>query len=268
MNIKSGTDATVTADSDVIVLTAGARQRPGESRPELLQRNAKIFAGMVPPLLEASPDAVVIVVSNPCDVLTDITAEIAHTMGWPNGRVFGSGTSLDSSRFRSLLSTKLGVAGRNVHAYILGEHGDSSVPIWSQVTFGGLRLADTLSGLLEAHAEPPDDPLVRSLLTIPAEVVDAASSIIRGKGYTNWAIGMVTARLCEAVLRNDCAVIPVSVPARGHHGITHDVYLSLPAVIGEAGVTAIVDVKLTPTEQSQLLASADAIHRMKQGAGL
>lgn len=275
VTIESGGDAAVTAGSDVIVLTAGARQRVGETRVELVGRNAKIFAGMVPPLLEASPNAVIIVVSNPCDALTSITAAIARGMGWPEGRVFGSGTCLDSSRFRSLLSSKLGVASSNVHAYILGEHGDTSVPVWSQAFFGGLRLADRLPGLLasppppdgaaQAEREGDDDPLVASLRGIPEEVVQAAYSVIKAKGYTNWAIGLAAARLCEAVLRNDRAIIPVSVPAKGHHGIVHEVCLSLPAVVGERGVEAVVNMQLSPEEERLLRVSADAVHQMQLG---
>ena len=225
--------------------------------------------------------------THPLNVPSQVTARIAREMGWPDGRVFGSGTCLDSSRFRSLLSSKLGVSGRNVHAYILGEHGDTSVPVWSQTFFGGLRLVDRLPELNDADvAAKSEDPLVRSLVSIPEEVtcipaaatttntpplqprnhhhhyhslahhhhhshyspngvphshhlhsliprvtvaniqvVQAAYSIIKGKGYTNWAIGLATARLCEAVLRNERAVLPVSVSAKGRHGIEQDVYV-------------------------------------------
>lgn len=246
VEIVAGVDPAVTACSDVIVVTAGVRQIEGETRLQLVERNYQLFKHIIPPLAAASPHAVWIVVSNPCDVMTWLTA---HISGAAPGRVFGSGTSLDSSRLRQQISKELHVAAHSVHAYVLGEHGDSSVPCWSSARVGGLCLGAETFGL------SPDQ-----LLAMHHEVVSAASKVIKLKGYTNWAIGAAVGRLTGAVLGDEQVVLPVSVPAKGLCGIEQDVCLSLPAILGAQGVQAILEPELSDAEKAALSKSALAIH--------
>lgn len=248
--VHAGSDYALTRGSDLVIITAGARQNPGESRLDLIGRNLAIFKGIVPAVVEASPNCCLLVVSNPVDILTFIAAKLS---GLPAGRVFGSGTSLDSSRFRTLVAERLGVDARSVHAQVLGEHGDSSVPVFSNLVVGGqlLRTVKPRMGL-------PDDP--EDWRAVHKAVVSAAYEIIKAKGYTNWAIGMTVASLTDAVLRNEHRVLPLSVPVRGLYGIADDVYLSLPAVLGRSGVRDVIPITLEPQEEEQLRASAAAIH--------
>ena len=148
--IVGGSDYALTADSDLVVITAGARQNPGESRMSLVDRNVKIFRSIIPPLVKASPRTVIMVVSNPVDIMTYVVHKLS---GFAPGRVFGSGTSLDSSRFRTLVAERLGIDARSVHGMILGEHGDTSIALWSALSVGGMRLRD-----INSHLGMPDDP--------------------------------------------------------------------------------------------------------------
>lgn len=176
--------------------------------------------------------------------------------GLPVGRVFGSGTSLDSSRFRTLLADRLGVDTRSVHGMILGEHGDSSVAWWSAVSVGGVRLRD-----LNPRLGMADDP--EEWGKVHKDVIGAAYEIIKAKGLTNWAIGLTVASLTEAVLRNEHRVLTLSVPIKGYFDITDDVYLSLPAVLGSEGVTEVLNIKLEDDEAAKLRASATAIGKVQ-----
>lgn len=172
--------------------------------------------------------------------------------GFPLSRVFGSGTSLDSSRFRTLIADKLAVAPSSVHGLILGEHGDSSVPVWSQLNVAGVRLKDVSPKLGDE-----DDP--ENWREIHRQVVSSAYEIIVRKGYTNWAIGLTVASLVECVLRNEHRVLPVSTLVKGKYGIDQEVFLSVPAVLGAAGVREIINISLDDSEESKLRASASAI---------
>jgi L-lactate dehydrogenase len=245
--ISGSTDMAVTAGSAFIVITAGARQQPGESRLSLVGRNTEIFKSIVPELVRLSPDAVICVVSNPCDIMTYVTAQLS---GLPTGRVFGSGTALDSSRFRSMLADTVGVDTRSVHAYIVGEHGDSSVALWSGATVGCTVLRD-----VEPTIGKPGGPLEG----LHKDVIGAAGAVIKAKGYTNWAIGLTVARITEAVLRNEQSVLPLSVPVQGHFGIKDKVYLSLPAVLGKGGISAVLKAMLDEEETAKLQGSAASI---------
>jgi len=166
----------VSADSDLVVITAGVAQKPGESRLSLVERNAKIMKMIMPEVLKYSPNATIMVVSNPCDIMTAIAAKIAGP-NFPQGKVFGAGTCLDSSRFQSLIAQSMDLDPRNIHGYIIGEHGDSSIPVWSSVRVGALPLLDP--------GQEADD----TLKAIHKAVVNSAYDVINLKGYTNWAIG-------------------------------------------------------------------------------
>jgi L-lactate dehydrogenase len=172
--IKASSDYAVSANSDLVIITAGARQREGESRLGLVARNLQIFKSLVPAVVAASPRCTICVVSNPVDIMTAVTARLS---GFPPGRVFGSGTALDSSRFRTLIAERLGVDARSVHAMILGEHGDSSVACWSSLNVAGVRLRD-----LKPDFGKKDDP--EDWEAVHAQVVHSAYEIIKAKGFT------------------------------------------------------------------------------------
>ncbi|CAE7341511.1 unnamed protein product [Symbiodinium sp. KB8] len=256
VELEGGKDYEHCAGAALVIITAGVRQREGETRLQLLERNVRVFQMIVPNVVKHAPEASMLIVTNPCDIMTAVAAKLS---GLPPGRVFGSGTSLDSSRFRSLIAKELGVAIRSVHGYILGEHGDSSVPIWSQVSVGCSPLASAVDASLGTH-QPGG---VWS--GMHQDVVKAAYSVIKAKGYTNWAIGLTVASIARAVLRDERRVLPVSVPAQGHHDIHHDVYLSLPAVVGAGGALSIISATLARHETEMLQKSAEALHTTAAG---
>lgn len=253
--ITSSTDLAVSAGSRLIIITAGVRQKEGESRLDLVQRNTDIMKGLVPKLVEYSPDTILMIVSNPCDILTYVAWKLS---GLPQNRVIGSGTNLDSSRFRFLLAQRLNIAPTSMHGWIIGEHGDSSVPVWSGVNIAGVRLRDInpLAGL-ECDEE--------NWAEIHKEVVNAAYEVIKLKGYTSWAIGLSCANLASAIFRNSNAVKAVSTLVKGVHGIEQEVFLSVPCVLNMNGVTSIVKQKLSPEEITQLQASACLMDEVQSG---
>ena len=200
VKIDAAKDLKVTAGSKIIVISAGARQRPGESRLSLVQRNTEIFKSMIPKLVEYSPDAILLVVSNPVDILTYVAWKLS---GLPPNRVIGSGTNLDSARFRHFIGEKLGIAAPSCHGWIIGEHGDSSVPVWSGVNVGGVNL-----NRLNPKIGQSDDP--ENWNEIHERVIKSAYEIINLKGYTSWAIGLSVSTICHSILRNENRVYALS----------------------------------------------------------
>uniref|UniRef100_A0A914WPT6 L-lactate dehydrogenase n=1 Tax=Plectus sambesii TaxID=2011161 RepID=A0A914WPT6_9BILA len=266
--INAGTNYSITAGSQLCVITAGARQREGESRLALVQRNVEIFKGIVPQLVKYSPATVILVVSNPgctsfafhtpfviiislVDVLTFVTWKLS---GLPSERVFGSGTNLDSARFRFLVSERLNIAPSSCHGWIIGEHGDSSVAVWSGVNVAGVPVISNV-GSLEDEEERNK---------IHKQVVQSAYDIISLKGYTSWAIGLSVAAICQSVLRNTRNVFALSVNIKGLHDVTKDVYLSLPCVIGENGISHIVVQQLNSKEKDALKNSVDSVFAIQK----
>ncbi|XP_051916608.1 L-lactate dehydrogenase B-B chain-like [Hippocampus zosterae] len=245
----AGTDYSVTANSRVVVLTAGVRQREGESRLDLVQRNVDIFKRVVPQIVAYSPDCVILVVSNPVDVLTYVTWKLS---GLPRRRVLGSGTNLDSARFRFLMAERLGVHPSGVHGLVLGEHGDTSVPVWSGANVAGVGLR-----ALNPDAGADSDP--ENWKETHKMVVDSAAEVIKLKGYTNWAIGLSVAELTESIVKNLNRIHPVSTAVQGLYGIAEEVYLSLPCVLNGGGVASVVRVSLSHDEVARLRASAGAL---------
>ena len=235
------------AGAQLIVISAGVSQSsPEETRLELLSRNADIFSKIIGELDRHAPNAVLLVATNPVDVLTRVAQEESAR---PPERIIGTGTLLDTARFRALLGRRYGVDPRSVHAYILGEHGDSEVPIWSQASIGGRPLED--SEVLGQRFDPD------ALQQLFEEARGAAYEIIRRKGHTDSAIGVVIARLARAILGDERSVLPVSVPAEGAYGIEPaGVCLSLPCVIGRGGVEGRVLPELSEAEEKGLRASA------------
>lgn len=253
--INASTDFKVSAGSALIVITAGVRQKEGESRLNLVQRNCDILKGIIPPLVKLSPDCILLVVSNPVDILTYVAWRLS---GLPKNRVIGSGTNLDSSRFRFLMSQRLGVAPTSCHGWIIGEHGDSSVPVWSGVNIAGVRLAEINPDIGTASD-------VEKWGDLHHEVVNSAYEVIKLKGYTSWAIGLSVASLASALLRNTYNVHAVSTLVSGEHGINDEVYLSLPCVLGRNGVSHVVKQILTAAETKKLMDSAAIMAEVQAG---
>ena len=252
--INASTDYAATANSSLCVVTAGARQREGETRLDLVQRNTDIFKGIIPQLVKYSPDTILLIVSNPVDILTYVAWKLS---GLPKNRVIGSGTNLDSARFRFLLSQKLNVAPTSCHGWIIGEHGDTSVPVWSGVNVAGVRLRDL-------NENVGTDKDTENWGELHKQVVDSAYEVIKLKGYTSWAIGLSVANLASAILRNSNQVHAVSTMVTGYHGIKKDVFLSLPCTLGESGVSCVVQQKLTEGETALLHQSADMMHDVQK----
>ncbi len=245
VHIRAGT-AEDYADAAVIVITAGAKQRPGESRLDLLNRNAAIVAHIADDIAACKSEAIVVVVSNPVDILTYV---VLRRSGLPKGRVIGSGTVLDSARFRYLLSQHCGLDTRNVHAYILGEHGDSEVAAWSMTHVAGMPITEycAVCGQCGGWQEIQED--------IVRQVRESAYHIIGYKGSTCYAIGLALVRIVEAILRNERSVLAVSSILDGEFGI-RDLCLSAPCLVNASGVVRILDGRLAPAEMEALAASA------------
>lgn len=250
MDVHSGNYADL-AQCQVVVLTAGVNQRPGESRLELLDRNAAIFRVVVPSVLTHAPNAVLVVASNPVDVTTHLTARFAAELGVPSSRVVGSGTTLDTARFRTLLGLHLGVDAQHVHAYVLGEHGDSEVLAWSQVGIGGIPLDD----YCRSQGVVLDETKRQ---TIDEGVRRAAYTIIQGKRATYYGIGAALARIVNAILRDQRAILTVCSPMQEVAGVT-DVTVSLPHLVGGQGVLSTLWQALTPDEEAALQRSAQVV---------
>ncbi|MEX2162600.1 MAG: L-lactate dehydrogenase [Anaerolineales bacterium] len=235
----------------VVVIAAGVSQKPGETRLELLSRNAAVFHDVVPNILCHAPEAILLVATNPVDVMTHLAARYAAEFGVPSGRVIGSGTTLDTARFRALLARHLSIDPQHVHAYVLGEHGDSEVLAWSLVTVAGLPLAEYCadSGLLLDEAKRQE---------IEQGVRRAAYTIIEGKGATYYGIGSAIARICEVVLRDQRALLTVCTPLPDLLGIK-DVTVSMPNLIGGEGILRTLSQPLTGDEEHALKNSARVI---------
>ena len=223
-------------NSDVIVYTAGAAQKPGQTRLDLVETNAKILTDTLPHILEHAPNAVILMVANPVDILTYKAYQLAS---WPKGRIFGSGTALDTARFRFYLSEFLHVNPQSIHAYILGEHGDTSFPVLSSATVGGQALAN-----LDHFSE-------KQVSAAYIKSRDAAYKIINTKGATYYGIGAVIAHIVSKILRDARSIMSLSIPLHqylGHSGVA----LSVPCVLGRAGVQETLQAKLDWQEKQQL----------------
>ncbi len=240
------------ADARLIVITAGAKQHPGESRLALLQRNASIIRDNVDEMVRQGSPAIVLIVSNPVDILT----YVAHQRsGWPRGRIMGSGTVLDSARFRQLLSQLCGVDVHNVHAYILGEHGDSEFAAWSMTNMAGMPIEQFCRQCLKCA----DWEAARR--KVADEVRHSAYHIIDYKGATWFAVGLALTRIAAAILRNQHGVLTVSAVLEGEYGLS-DVSLGVPCIVSRKGVEKVLEVDLPPEEQNALVKSAAALREL------
>jgi L-lactate dehydrogenase len=239
------------AECCVVVLCAGVGQKPGESRLQLLQRNAAVFREVVPAILRHASSAVLVVATNPVDVMTHLAARFAAECGVPAGRVLGSGTTLDTARFRSLLGGYCGVDSRHVHAYVIGEHGDSEVLTWSLAMVGGMPL--------ESFARLRGIAITEEIRQeIDGKVRRAANTIISGKGATYYGIGCALARIVDVILHDQRSILSVCAPAADVLGV-HDVTVALPRLVGGEGVIETFPLPLNDQESGLLRQSAQII---------
>jgi L-lactate dehydrogenase len=256
LEVNSG-DYDALAGSQVVVLCAGVGQKPGETRLQLLQRNAAVFREVVPSVLKHAPDAVLVVATNPVDVMTHLAARFAAECGVPAGRVLGSGTTLDTARFRSLLGVHCGVDPHHVHAYVIGEHGDSEVLTWSLATIGGMPL--------ESFARMRGIEITGEIRSeIDQKVRRAAYTIISGKGATYYGIGSALARIVDVILHDQRSILTVCAPAADVVGVS-DVTVALPRMVGGAGVLETFPLPLDEQETVLLNRSANVIREALEG---
>ncbi|WP_165230783.1 L-lactate dehydrogenase [Aquisphaera insulae] len=250
MRIRAG-GYDLLAGCDLTVITAGANQRPGQTRLELIQKNAGVIRDIVPKVVAANPRGTILVATNPVDVLTEIAAEVA---GLPPGHVFGSGTTLDTARFRFLIGDYFDINPQSVHAYILGEHGDSAVPAWSMAKIAGIPIADFLG----RDGRRADATVMQRIYE---QTRDAAYEIIQRKKSTYYAIGLALRTVVEAVLRNEQTVLTVCSPIRGLFGID-GISLSLPTIVGHGGAETVLQSPISPAEIELLRKSASILREM------
>lgn len=240
------------AGASVVVIAAGVAQKPGETRLDLLQRNAAVFAQVIPSILKPAPEAVLVVVSNPVDILTHLASHFAAQHGVPASRVIGSGTMLDTARFRALLGRHFGVDPQHVHGYVMGEHGDSEVLTWSRASIAGTRLDD----FAKLRGQSPLSDADRQ--DIDTRVRRAAYHIIAGKGATYYGIGSAVSRLVDVLLHDQRAVLSIC-SRHGEVAGVKDVTLSVPHLVGGSGVVETIPVPLTEPEQTALARSANIL---------
>lgn len=243
-------------DADVIVITAGAAQKPGETRLQLVAKNVKIFEGIIPKIVASKTNAVLVIASNPVDVMTYVTAKIS---GFPTKRVIGSGTVLDSARFRYLLSQHCGVDPTNVHAYIIGEHGDSEVPVWSLANIAGLRFSEYCPVCGYDCGPLRKDELFEQVRT-------AAYQIINAKGATYYAIGLALVQIVETILRDEYSVLTVSSVFHGEYGL-ENVALASPCIVSRQGIEKKLILQLSAKEEEGLKKSASLIKEALSSVG-
>jgi L-lactate dehydrogenase len=249
-NIEGSDDIAVCKDAHVVVITAGAKQRPGVRRMDLAENNAAILKQLIPALMKVAPNAILLLVTNPVDVITYIAQKLS---GLPRQRVMGSGTVLDSSRFRFLIAKRLKIAVQNVHAYIAGEHGDSEVPLWSSATVANIPLHEWA---VMHHGKLS----VMDRTQIYQEVRTAAYQIVVGKGATHYAIGLATAKILEAILHDENRILPVTSLIEDFRGIGN-VCLSLPSIVNRDGVEPPLPIPMNAAEEAGLRNSAATIQQ-------
>jgi L-lactate dehydrogenase len=250
VKIKAG-DYCDTKDSDIVIVTAGVAQKPGETRIELVNKNIKIFESIIPEAAKYSPESILLIVSNPVDILSCKAYELS---GFPKERVIGSGTVLDSSRLKYEISKRLNTDPRDVQTYIMGEHGDTEFPVWSLTNIQGIKL--------EEYAKNQNykfDDKIKS--KIHKNVINAAYEVINKKGATNYAIASAVNRIVKAILGNEKSVLPISTLLDGYYGI-NDIYLSVPTIVGRNGSEKTLKVLLQENEIKELKVSANTLKKV------
>jgi len=243
--------------AEIVVITAGAKQKPGQTRMDLVRDNIEIYRQMVPQILEHAPETILMVVTNPVDVLTYAALKLS---GLPRKRVMGSGTVLDSARFRYLLSKRFQIDPHNVHAYVLGEHGDSEVAVWSMTNVAGMQIDDYCALCGEQFDEADKKNIVD-------QVRDSAYHIIEGKGATNYAVGLALTKIVTSILRDESGVFTVSALLAGEFGI-EDVCLGAPAIVNSTGAARVLYADLAEPESAALRQSAELVKNVLHDVGL
>lgn len=246
VNIYSG-DYKDLYDAYLVIVTAGANQLPGETRIDLINKNISIFKKIIPNIIKYNKDCILLIVSNPVDILTMFTLELS---GFPKERVLGSGTVLDTSRLRYLLSKKLEVDSKNIHAFIIGEHGDSELAVWSNADIAGIHIENYCNNIA--------DSCNINLEEILEEVRNSAYHIIEKKGSTFYGVAMAVKRITQAIIRDEYSILPVSHFLNGEYGIK-DICLGIPAVICREGVKKIIPITLNEKEKTYLNKSAETL---------
>lgn len=230
------------SDADIVVICAGVNQKPGESRLELLQRNTKVFSSIVPKVVQSGFDGIFLVATNPVDIMTRVTYELS---GFNAAKVIGTGTTLDTARLRYLMGEYFEVDPRNIHAYVIGEHGDSEFVPWSQAILAVKPIKDVLADNSQAYS-------MEELEKISEDVKTAAQEIIAAKGATYYGIGMAIVKIVRAILNDENSVLTVSVRLRGEYGCKKDVFIGNPCIINNGGAKRILELKLTEEEIEKL----------------
>ncbi len=241
-------------EAAIIVIAAGANQKIGETRLELLSRNIKIFDTIIEEILKYNTEAILLVVTNPVDILTYYTLKAS---GFPSNRVIGSGTVLDTARLKQMIGKELLVDSRNIHAFIIGEHGDSELPVWSSANVSGIDLRDFYA--ICGHSYNAED-----LNSMFEEVRDSAYKIIEGKGATYYAIAQAVMRITESIVRDEDSVLPVSAYLTGQYGI-NDVCLGVPSIVGKEGIRKVLEIPLNREERKNLSESASVLRSEFEG---
>lgn len=239
------------AGSDIVIIAAGANQRPGETRMDLTRKNIAVFKSIVPEIVKYAPDSILLIVTNPVDVLTYVTLKLS---GFPQSRVLGSGTLLDTSRLRYLLSRHAGIDARNIHTYVLGEHGDTELAAWSLTRIAGMEIDEYCDQCGECNNRLSEVAKAE----FDDEVRNVAYTIIENKGATHFAVAIAVRRIVEAILRDEQSILTVSALVDGMYGIDNTC-LSLPCIVGAQGVESVLSVRLDESETELLRKSADAI---------
>ncbi len=244
------------SDCYIVIITAGAGQKPNETRLDLVNKNITIFKSIIPQIAAVNKDCILLVVSNPVDILTYAAMKIS---GFPSDRVIGSGTVLDTSRLKYLLGDHLGVDSRSVHAFIIGEHGDSELAVWSSANVSGVDLNDFCSICGKCGGNT-----IHSLFE---DVRDSAYTVIEKKGATYYAIAMAVNRIVKAIVRNENSILPVSCLVNGHYGVD-DVCIGVPAIVGSNGIKKVLDIRLNDEENKKLYESVDKLKSVIAGLDL
>lgn len=247
-----------TKDSDIVIITAGAAQKPGETRLDLVNKNIGIFKSLIPEIVKYSPESILLVVSNPVDILSYVTYKLS---GFPKERVIGSGTVLDTSRFRTLLAEYLDVDARSIHGYIIGEHGDSEIAAWSLTNIAGVNLEEYVRITQQGKGD------LSFMEYIPMSVKNAAYEMINTKGYTNYAIALAVRRICEAITGDEKGILTVSSLMDGEFGL-RELYIGVPAVVGKEGIRKVIEVPLKDKEREDFIASANKMKEIIDGSDL
>lgn len=245
------------ADAGIVIITAGVSQKPGETRIDLVQRNTKVFTSIINNINSVKFDGIILVVTNPVDILTKVTIDLS---GLSPSRILGSGTVLDTARLKQAMGDELGVDPRNIHTFVIGEHGDSELPVWSSANVSGIDISSYCNEVAKEYSALKFEKIFENIR-------DAAYEIIEAKGATYYAIAESVKRIVRAIVRDEHAILPVSALLTGQYGIS-DICLGMPCVIGSNGIEEILEIPLNKSEKDNLMRSASILHSTVRNLGI